>query len=170
MAYTQSPGRGNNSKTGHGIPTPFRQEIELTKEYSKGTKSMSKARKSGTKGLSDIEGINVDVVSRKAAAKSYEKTYEMPSKENAFTARIKDSKGNVVKEAKSERVAGNVNPSGGKGVEVLKKEYEKSKSSTESMRSKNKEQYNATGGGTKPDNLSEGQKNTLVKLKRAKKV
>jgi hypothetical protein len=166
MAYTQSPGRGNNSKTGHGIPTPFRQEIELTKEYEKGKKKQATQRE---KGAVD-SGLNVDKASGYATAKSYEKTYEAPSKENAFTARIKDSKGNVVKEAKAERISGNVNPSGGKYVEALKKEYEKSKSSTESMRSKNKEQYNATGGGTKPDNLSEGQKNTLVKLKKANKV
>ena len=25
MAYTQKPGRGNNAKTGHGVPTPFMQ-------------------------------------------------------------------------------------------------------------------------------------------------
>ncbi|MFY8248480.1 MAG: hypothetical protein ACOVJ5_02130 [Gloeomargaritales cyanobacterium] len=28
MAYKQTPGRGNNSKTGHGIPAPFKQEQE----------------------------------------------------------------------------------------------------------------------------------------------
>jgi hypothetical protein len=28
MAYTQNPGRGSNAKTGHGIPTPFKQTID----------------------------------------------------------------------------------------------------------------------------------------------
>lgn len=26
MAYKQNPGRGNNAKTGHGLPSPFRQD------------------------------------------------------------------------------------------------------------------------------------------------
>jgi len=30
MAYKQSPGRGNNAKTGHGIPSPFKQEEPKT--------------------------------------------------------------------------------------------------------------------------------------------
>ena len=40
MAYIQKPGRGNHSKTGHGLPSAFRQEKEdkvdvITKESQK---------------------------------------------------------------------------------------------------------------------------------------
>jgi len=33
MAYKQNPGRGNHSKTGHGLPSPFKQLNEETKAY-----------------------------------------------------------------------------------------------------------------------------------------
>ena len=39
MAYTQKPGRGNNAKTGHGVPAPFKQEDKygaFGKDLSKG--------------------------------------------------------------------------------------------------------------------------------------
>lgn len=39
MAYTQKPGRGNNAKTGNGLPTPFKQEDKYSafgKDTSKG--------------------------------------------------------------------------------------------------------------------------------------
>lgn len=39
MAYTQKPGRGNNAKTGYGVPTPFKQEDKYSgfgKDLSKG--------------------------------------------------------------------------------------------------------------------------------------
>ena len=39
MAYTQKPGRGNNAKTGYGVPAPFKQEDKYSgfgKDLSKG--------------------------------------------------------------------------------------------------------------------------------------
>jgi hypothetical protein len=39
MAYTQKPGRGNNAKTGNGLPSPFKQEDKYSgfgKDLSKG--------------------------------------------------------------------------------------------------------------------------------------
>jgi len=44
MAYTQNPGRGNNPKTGNGIPTPFTQvkpNYSVADKYEKGRKSNS---------------------------------------------------------------------------------------------------------------------------------
>jgi len=32
MAFKQSPGRGNYAKTGHGIPSPLKQEEPKTKK------------------------------------------------------------------------------------------------------------------------------------------
>ena len=34
MAYKQTPGRGNQAKTGHGIPAPFKQTKPAPKEKS----------------------------------------------------------------------------------------------------------------------------------------
>jgi hypothetical protein len=44
MAYTQNPGRGNNPKTGHGIPTPFMQTNPSTGQSLK-EKASEKAEK-----------------------------------------------------------------------------------------------------------------------------
>lgn len=162
----QNPGRGNSPKTGAGIPTPFRQEIELTRKYSTDkAKQQAQVKKGNTP-----SGLKVDPSTGTASAKDYEKTFEEPSAANAFKARIKDSKGNVVSEAKAESVSGNYIPGGGKAVEALKKQYEKNKSYTNQDRKRNESQFNATSGGTTPDKLTADQKKTLIKLGKAVKV
>ena len=169
MAYMQKPGRGNNPKTGHGIPTPFMQQktdIELTSKYDQGKAKLKTQREKGA----TPPGLNVDSKTAFASPKGYEKTFEEPSVENAFTARIKDSKGNQVGSAKTESVAGNMVTGGGKGVEALRKQFAKEKSFTEGSRHSNADFYNATSGGTSPNKLSEGQKKTLMTLSKAKKV
>lgn len=35
MAYKQNPGRGNSPKTGHGIPSPLKQDSEASKAVGK---------------------------------------------------------------------------------------------------------------------------------------
>lgn len=167
MAYMQRPGRGNHPKTGHGLPSPFKQtDIELTKKYDKGKATLDVQREKGnTPG-----GMTVNKTTGEAKANSYERTFEEPSAANAFTARIKDSKGNEVGSAKAQMVSGSMVPNGGGAVDALRKKYAKDKSFTESSRHKNVDQYNATGGGTAPDKLSEDQKQTLIKLSKAKKV
>jgi hypothetical protein len=166
MAYMQKPGRGNNPKTGYGVPAPFKQtDIELTKKYDQGKELLKKQREKG----STPSGMKVDSKTGAAKASGYEKTFEEPSAENAFTARIKDSKGKQIAMAKADNVSGNMVPGGGKAVEKLREQYNKEKAFTEGTRAKNVDQYNATSGGTSPDKLSEGQKKTLVNLAKAKK-
>ena len=46
MAYTQKPGRGSNPKTGHGIPTPFKQtRTGLTPKQNQDIESTTKLNK-----------------------------------------------------------------------------------------------------------------------------
>lgn len=163
----QRPGRGNHPKTGYGLPSPFKQtDIELTKKYSTGKdKAQELAKKGNTP-----PGMTVDQTSATAKSKSYEKTFEEPSAANAFTARIKDSKGNEIASTKAEMVSGSMVPNGGGSVDKLRKQYAKDKSFTEGSRAKNVDQYNATSGGTSPDKLSENQKQTLIKLGKATRV
>lgn len=166
MAYTQKPGRGNNPKTGYGVPAPFKQtDIELTKKYEQGKKLLKKQREKGN----TPPGMDVNSRTGTAVSRGYEKVFEEPSVENAFTARIKDSKGKQIGMAKADNVSGNMVPGGGKAVEKLREQYNKEKAFTEGTRAKNVDQYNATGGGTAPDKLSEGQKKTLINLAKAKK-
>lgn len=167
MAYKQTPGRGDYSKTGHGLPSPFKQvDPELTKKYEEGRKLLEAQRKKN----STPSGMDVDKTTGTAVATGYEKVFEEPNAANAFTARIKDSKGKQIGMAKADSVGGNLVPGGGKAVEELRRKYEKEKAFTESTRAKNVEQYNATGGGTSPDKLSENQKKTLITLGKMNKV
>jgi hypothetical protein len=166
MAYTQSPGRGNNSKTGHGIPTPFKQEIELTSEYDKGKKTMADARKKGGKNYSNaiasIEGINVDVASGAATAKPYEKTFRPGEGQKGGGSRSRASiisGGKTVKESG----AGLFKESN----EKLYKEYKADSTSTMNSRNKNAAQYNITGGAKSPENADARDKDTLIKLRKA---
>jgi len=64
MAYTQNPGRGNNSKTGHGIPSPLLQ----------GSNSMDKEKKLDPKTYVGPEERNQ--VSTNAAKKAEGYTYK----------------------------------------------------------------------------------------------
>jgi hypothetical protein len=63
MAYLQKPGRGNNAKTGHGIPSPFKQtavdkEVESMIANKKKQKASDDAAKSAMirKGAEETRG------------------------------------------------------------------------------------------------------------------
>lgn len=45
MAYKQTPGRGNNPKTGHGLPTPLKQIDPKTNKPEVVTKASNKIHK-----------------------------------------------------------------------------------------------------------------------------
>jgi hypothetical protein len=154
MAYTQKPGRGNNPKTGHGIPSPLMQtDIELTNKYTRGRQTLATRRQEGN----TPSGLNVDSKTGFASAKGYEKKIvTQPSGDTL----IVDSSGKTIESAKA-------NKFNSTAVDALKKKYEKEKTSTGKYRHNNSEFYNANSGGTSPDILSESQKKSLVGLGKA---
>jgi len=144
MAYKQSPGRGNNPKTGHGIPSPFKQEDPKTEKmkaavakkevkgatYSE-TKSAEKfANKAPGTGL--ISGTEMNIKSGKTEAKPYEKSLksgkELGLEKSPNDTFITDSAGKIVKKAEAR------NP---KAVEALKKEFSSAKAFTKDSRTAN---------------------------------
>jgi hypothetical protein len=157
MAYKQTPGRGNNPKTGNGLPSPFKQEdIELTKKYSKGKKTLATQREKG-----NIDsGLNVDKASGFATAKPYEKSF--------VTNKITGGASVIGGDKKTIATA----TSYGQGSEVkkLRKAFVSDSTSTMNRRNRNAELYNATSGGTSPDKLSAGQKTSLITIGKAKKI
>lgn len=61
MAYVQNPGRGNNAKTGHGIPSPFKQSaVDSKVEAMIANKKKKDAEAAAAKGLkirTEAEGV-----------------------------------------------------------------------------------------------------------------
>ena len=144
MAYKQSPGRGNNAKTGHGIPSPFKQEDPKTakmkesiaKREAKGatygeTKAAEKfANKAPGTGL--MGGTETNPKSGKTQPKAYEKSLksgkELGLEKAPNDMFITDSAGKIMKKAEAK------NP---KAIEALKKEYQSAKASTKDARTAN---------------------------------
>jgi len=156
MAFKQSPGRGNNPKTGYGIPSPLKQEIELTKKYETGKKKLAENRMKG----SMDKGLDIDVRTGEAKAKAYEKTFV----ENKRTGGASIIGGDKKTMESATRYGA------GKDVEKLRNKFVSDSTSTMNARNKNAELYNATSGGTSPNKLSGGQKKTLLTLGKAIKV
>jgi hypothetical protein len=153
MAYKQNPGRGNHAKTGHGLPSPFKQmEIEVTKKYEVGKEKLAENRKAGNV----PGGMTIEAESGKATA-------NLPMHkvvESGSNLRELDSAGKVVREiAKDTR-----------GNKDFYKSVENRNADVTSRQTKNADFYNMTSGATKPGNLSEEQKKTLVGIGKAKKV
>lgn len=144
MAYKQSPGRGNNAKTGHGIPSPFKQEdpkttkmkAQIAKKEVVGatygeTKAAEKfANKAPGTGL--MGGTETNIKSGKTQPKTYEKSLkagkELGLEKSPNDMFITDAAGKVIKKAEAR------NP---KAMEALKKEFTSAKSSTEDARKAN---------------------------------
>ena len=148
------PGRGNSPKTGNGIPSPLRQEIELTEKYEKGKKIREKNRAADK----NPGGLNVNKATAEAAAKTYEKKFV----ENKRTggASIIDGKGKTIATASSY--------GGGREVEALRKKFVKDSTDTMNRRGNNAEYYNAAGGGTSPDKLNTRQRQALIRTGKAR--
>jgi hypothetical protein len=139
MAFKQSPGRGNYAKTGHGIPSPLKQEEPKTKKMQE---QVAKKEKSGATfeevkaaekfaikapGTGLIEGTETDIQSGMTKAKGYEKKFVTQPSGDVF---ITTGGGKTIASAK-------FNPHGNKEVEALKKKYESDKASTEDARKAN---------------------------------
>lgn len=155
MAFKQNPGRGNNPKTGHGIPSPLKQGIELTEKYTKGKKSLEIQRDRGNVDT----GLNVDQTTGFATAKPYEKSF-VPATSKSQQAHIVGGDKKTVSSASSY----------GGGADKLRREFTSDSASTMNRRNMNAELYNATSGGTSPDKLSKNQASSLVGLGKAKRV
>lgn len=154
MAFKQTPGRGNNPKTGNGLPSPLRQDngIELTKKYTEGKKTLEEQRKKGnTPG-----GMKVDAATGAA-------TPNLPMhkvvKAGSYVREL-DSKGGVVKEERMDS----------RGNESFYKNVANRNADVTNRQTANASFYNATSGGTSPDKLSESQKKSLVSIGKAKKT
>lgn len=156
MAYKQKPGRGNNPKTGHGLPSPLKQEIEVTKKYEVGKKKLAENRKTG----SIPGGMNVDMATGFATVKPYEKKFV----ENKATrgASIIGGDNKTISQASSYGE--------GRQVKALRKQFVSDSTSTMNNRKRNVDIYNATSGGISPDKLSKSQKGTLIELGKAYKA
>jgi len=144
MAYKQSPGRGNNAKTGHGIPSPFKQEEPKTekmkaqvakKEIAGATYGETKAAEkfaSKAPGTGLIGGTEMNIKSGKTEAKPYEKSLksgkELGLEKAPQDMFITDAAGKILKKAEAK------NP---KAVEALKKEFASAKASTADARKAN---------------------------------
>jgi len=157
MAYKQTPGRGNNPKTGHGIPAPFKQTTEDPK-VAKMQESIAKRKAFGptadeqkkaeafaenaSKGKV-LSGTEYNSRSGKTVPKEFEKSLrsgkELGLEKSPNDMFITDSAGKIIKKAEAK------NPS---AVEALKKEYGKMKSSTEGARKANTMAQNYTIGLT----------------------
>ena len=154
MAYKQNPGRGNSAKTGSGLPTPLRQDngIELTERYSKGVKKYEENRAKGK----TPSGMKVDAQTGVA-------TPNLPMhkvvKSGTYVREL-DSKGKVVREEQMDS----------RGNEKFYKSVENRNADVAKRQTANASLYNAFGGGTSPDKLSESQKQSLVSTSKAKKT
>jgi hypothetical protein len=154
MAFKQNPGRGNSPKTGHGLPTPLRQDkgIELTEKYTKGKKKYEENRMQGK----TPSGMKVDAASGVA-------TPNLPMhkvvKSGTFVREL-DSKGSVVREE----------PMDSRGNEKFYKSVANRNADVTKRQTANASLYNAFGGGTSPDKLSESQKKSLISVGKAKKA
>jgi hypothetical protein len=154
--FKMKPGRGNMPKTGNGLPTPLRQDhggdIELTERYTKGVKKYEENRKQGK----TPSGMKVDPVSGFS-------TPNLPMhkvvKSGTFVREL-DSKGGVVREEQQDS----------RGNTSFYANVEKRNADVTKRQTANASLYNAFGGGTSPDKLSESQKQSLVSTSKAKKV
>jgi hypothetical protein len=136
MAYTQKPGRGNNPKTGHGIPTPFKQEGPKTeamrsqvakKEKAGLTFAETEAAKkfaSGAPGTGVLSGTTKDTKTGETSPKDFEKKLVKQPGGDVF---MTDASGKTLESAK-------YSVHGNKAVQALESKYKDLKSSTEDAR------------------------------------
>ena len=153
MAYTQNPGRGNKSKTGSGIPSPLRQDVEPTEKYIKGKK---KYKENAEKGFVN-NGLKVDAATGVATAKPYEKRFVLNTRTGGASIIGGDNK----------TVATATDYGQGREVEQLQKRFTADSTNTMNQRNASAEFYNANSGGTKWENLSAKQKQILLGLGKA---
>jgi hypothetical protein len=154
--FKMKPGRGNMPKTGNGLPTPLRQDhggdIELTKKYTEGVEKYKENREKGN----TPSGMKVDAVSGFS-------TPNLPMHtvvKSGTKVRELDSKGNVVREEQQDS----------RGNMSFYANVDKRNREVTSRQTRNANLYNAFGGGTSPDKLSEEQKRSLIATSKATPV
>jgi hypothetical protein len=172
MAFKQTQGRSPFLKTGRGIsPTLMggsamyqKKDIELTVEYDKGKEKMAAARSNPeTKaGFEGQQGIKIDTPTGTA-------TPNLPMHKvvrgGSFLKEL-DSSGKLVKQVPYYDTSSD----GGDAAAALTRSVNIRNADVTSRQTRNADLYNATGGGTAPDKLNEKQKQSLVKLGKAKEV
>jgi hypothetical protein len=149
MAYTQKPGRGNNAKTGHGLPTPFMQTepgpktakalAEVTKRKQEGVTekeyAADKKFATGTPGTGMTSGTSFNPRTNETTANPYEK--KLVSQPNGDTFLVNGA-GKTIEKA----VFNKFKP---EAVEALKKKYANEKAMTNDSRSANVVRQNERG-------------------------
>ena len=147
MAYKQNPGRGNNPKTGYGIPAPFKQEGPKAKSmreqvankegyetYAQVKNAIKFAETATNENLSG-SGLKFDSRTGETTGKDYEKKFVVQPGGDAF---IVDSGGKTIASAKA-------NKFNSKAIDALKKKYEADKKFTEDSRKSTSIATNAQG-------------------------
>lgn len=163
-----TPGRGNMPKTGRGIsPTlmsksPMYQtgEVEYTGQGRMKVKETQARIKKDPKKTAEYDtamGLTRNPATNELKANAYEKKY-LPGGEGQAD-RIIDGAGKLVSESKGS------SPGARK---KLKAEFDRAKLITDTQRSENAEGLNAFQGNTKPENLNEKQKKSMLNSTRVK--
>jgi hypothetical protein len=136
MAFKLKPGRGNNAKTGHGIPSPFKQEgpktekmkSQVAKKEKAGLTNveMEDAKKfaAGAPGTGVLSGTTKDIETGETSAKAFEKKLVKQPGGDVF---MTDASGKTLESAK-------YNAYGNKAVQALEDKYKSLKHSTEDAR------------------------------------
>jgi hypothetical protein len=154
MAFKQKPGRGNSPKTGHGLPSPLRQDnVEPTEKYIKGKK---KYQENAAKGNVD-SGLNVNPATGFATAKPYEKKFVTNTTTRGASIIGGDNKTTATASSYGQ----------GKEVEALRKRFTSDSTATMNQRNRNAEFFNANSGGTKFENLNKRQRADLKSIGKA---
>jgi hypothetical protein len=150
MAYTQNPGRGNKSKTGSGIPSPLRQDVEPTERYVKGKKKyLQNAEKGYVHG-----GISVDPATGVAVTKPYENKL------------VKRGNQAFIIGGDNRTIARATDYGQGREIEQLEKRFKADSTNTMNQRNLSAEFFNANSGGTSWENLTPKQKQMLKELRK----
>jgi hypothetical protein len=166
--FKMTPGRGNMPKTGRGIPptlmskSPMYQaeEVEYTGQGRMAVKKAQDRIKNEPEKTAEYDsamGLVRNPATNELSGKPYEKKY-LPGGEGQ-NDRIIDGAGRVVSESKG------THPDARK---KLKAEFDRLKLITESQRRDNSEGLNAFQGNTKPENLNEKQKQSMLNSTRVK--
>lgn len=153
MAYMQKPGRGNHPKTGHGLPSPFKQtEIEVTKKYEVGKKQLETNRNRGL----GSDGLTINNATGEAKPNLPMHTVV----KSGSKVRELDSKGGVVKEEQMDS----------RGNEAFYKNVENRNKDVTSRQTKNAEYYNMSSGALKPSEMTEDQKKRMIQQSKATRI
>jgi hypothetical protein len=141
------------AKTGRGIspalmgkcgsPMKQTQDPDLTRRGAESRKKVLADAPRRAAAKKDLQGVKLDPTTGKASVIPYEKTYEAgkPGQKD----RVKDSKGKIVKEAKTPTRTGEKNNA------ELRKEFVRDSTNTMNSRNRNARFYNVQAGKEKPN-------------------